>query len=78
MTKPDENRKSSTPRVDRLVMLPSHPCYIGEGEFDHEWQFQDDSFDHEYGGQQVHYWLCEECGAEREMEYADYHDDEGW
>lgn len=42
---------------------------------DHDWKFQDDSFDHEFGTERVHYWQCERCGATREMEAADYHDD---
>ena len=29
---------------------------------DHEWEFHDDSFDHEFGCEQVYYWTCEKCG----------------
>jgi len=43
---------------------------------DHEWKFQDDSFDHEFGCEQVHYWECELCGATKDMEPGDYHFDE--
>lgn len=46
---------------DNSNILPAHPCYIGDGEFDHDLQFQDDSFDHEYGVQQIYYWRCECC-----------------
>lgn len=42
---------------------------------DHDWKFQDDSFDHEFGTERVYHWQCERCGATREMESADYHDD---
>jgi hypothetical protein len=43
---------------------------------DHEWEFQDDSFDHEFGTEVVHYWLCTKCEATREMESGDYYDDD--
>lgn len=46
-----------------------------KSHIDHDWKIQDDSFDHEFGTEQVHYWQCERCGATREMEAADYHDD---
>lgn len=39
---------------------------------DHDWEFQDDSFDHEFGTEQVHYWLCVKCDATRPMEAGDY------
>jgi hypothetical protein len=29
---------------------------------DHDFQFHDDSFDHEFGTEIVRYWLCEKCG----------------
>lgn len=41
---------------------------------DHDWQFQDDSFDHEFGTERVHYWQCANCEATRDMEPGDYHD----
>ena len=46
-----------------------------KSHIDHDWKFQDDSFDHEFGTERVHYWQCERCGAMREMEAADYDDD---
>ncbi len=49
-----------------------HPCETEPGEFDHEWKFVDDSFDHEYGTEQVHYWCCERCDATRDVESGDY------
>ena len=29
---------------------------------DHEWEFIDDSFDHEWGCEQAHSWECQKCG----------------
>ena len=29
---------------------------------DHEWEFIDDSFDHEWGCEQAHSWECHKCG----------------
>lgn len=37
----------------------------------HDWKFRDDSFDHEFGTEQVHCWECEHCGAVRPMEDRD-------
>jgi hypothetical protein len=55
---------------------PFHPCQFGPGEtLDHGWEFQDDSFDHEYGTERVHYWRCAHCETVREMEAGDYDDD---
>lgn len=45
-----------------------------EGE--HEWKVQDDSFDHEFGTEQIHYWLCIKCGMTKAVTYEDYQDDE--
>lgn len=54
------------PIVERLVMwwrYRNHPCYMGNGEFDHELNWVDDSFDHEYGTEQIQYMQCTACGA---------------
>lgn len=48
-----------------------------EEECDHEWEFQDDSFDHEFGTERVHYWQCSECGATKPVEASDFDDDTG-
>ena len=59
-----------------VIEGPFHPCQFGPGEpLDHEWEFQDDSFDHEYGTERVHYWRCVQCEAVREMEASDYEDE---
>lgn len=39
---------------------------------DHDWELQDDSFDHEYGTELVHYWRCIKCEATKDMEPGDY------
>lgn len=52
--------------------LPEHPCYCGNGEFDHDHELQDDSFDHEYGVEQIYYYVCQECGHTRDLEASDY------
>jgi hypothetical protein len=57
-------------------MSDIHPCAIEEGEFDHDWEFQDDSFDHEYGTEQIHYWQCTRCNATKNTEAGDYDYDE--
>lgn len=44
----------------RTIMLPQHPCYA-DGEYDHDWEFQDESFDHEYGTETCGYWECLNC-----------------
>lgn len=31
-------------------------------ECDHEWRYQNDDFDHEFGTERVRYWECELCG----------------
>ena len=49
-------------------MGPNHPCYMGGGEYDHIYKLQDDSFDHEYGTEQVYYFRCEVCGAEEDYD----------
>lgn len=45
-------------------------------ECDHNWEFQDDSFDHEFGTERIHYWLCSKCSLVKAMEPGDYDDDE--
>jgi hypothetical protein len=58
------------------TILPARPsCQTDDGGFDHEWEFQDDSFDHEYGTERVHYWRCAHCDETRAMEAGDYDDE---
>lgn len=33
-----------------------------ESRIDHDWQFRDDTFDHEFGVEVIRYWQCERCG----------------
>lgn len=51
---------------------PTDGCAIGTPDEDHDWEFQDDSFDHEFGTEQIHYFKCNRCGREREMQPCDY------
>jgi len=43
-------------------------------ECDHEWKMIDDSFDHEFGTEQIYYYECEHCGATKDLEAGDYCD----
>lgn len=43
---------------------------------DHEWVYQDDSFDHEYGTEVIRYWLCEKCGETKPFKSTDFGDSE--
>ena len=47
------------------ILIKMQPC-------DHEWEEVDDSFDHEYGTEQIHFRRCVKCGEETEV---DRHDD---
>ena len=39
---------------------------------DHDWKLQDDSFDHEFGTESIHYWLCTKCEATKDIEAEDF------
>lgn len=39
---------------------------------DHDWQFRDESFSHEFGCERVHFWECSKCGATKPTCDADY------
>lgn len=41
---------------------------INHAPCDHDWEEVDDSFDHEYGTEQIHYRRCLKCGLEAEAE----------
>jgi hypothetical protein len=45
---------------------------------DHEWKFCDESFDHAFGTERVHFFRCEKCDAERPVESSDYHEPRGY
>ena len=49
-----------------------HPCQTDDCGFDHDWKFHDDSFDHEFGTERVHFWRCAVCEETREIEAGDY------
>lgn len=43
--------------------MNTHPDTDGiTEECDHEWRYQRDDFDHEFGTERVRYWMCELCG----------------
>lgn len=42
---------------------------------DHEWEHVDDSFDHEFGTEQVHSYVCEKCGATKPYEPETFGDE---
>ena len=33
-----------------------------ENKCEHEWEFEDDSFDHEFGTEVIQYYVCIHCG----------------
>lgn len=49
-----------------------NPCEVAPGEFDHDWETVDDSFDHEYGCEQILYRRCIVCGETTGCEDSDY------
>lgn len=56
---------------------PQHPCYVGDGEYDHDMQHIDESFSHEYGTEVCGYFECQWCGLvvdDREPPYEDWTD----
>lgn len=43
-----------------------------ETECDHDWELQDDSFDHEFGTEKVVYWLCLCCDKTKDIQQGDF------
>lgn len=41
---------------------------------DHEWKFIDDSFDHEFGTEQIYYDECQKCGETRKCQGKEWYD----
>ena len=59
----------------RVVMLPQHPCYANGEGYDHDWEYIDDSFDHEFGTEARGHWECLNCGGvDSEAEPPHYDD----
>lgn len=53
-------------------------CEVPGGGFDHDFEWIDDSFDHEFGTEVCGHWECTDCGAvdeKREPPYGDDFDD---
>lgn len=61
----------------QVKALKTHPCLLEDGQFDHDWKFVDDSFDHEFGTEFVHYFKCRHCEAHRDADEGDCTIDEG-
>lgn len=50
-----------------------HPCRIAWNEYDHDYVYVDNSFDHEFGTEQSGHWECQNCGeVNGEMEPPEY------
>ena len=45
---------------------------------DHEWKLIDDSFDHEYGTEQIVFYRCQLCDAEHEYDDEPNELDHSW
>jgi hypothetical protein len=74
MKKPTHPRaadSAQTAEQAELVRANLDACVdIDEGRMaaeacDHDWHFLDESFDHEFGCEQVHSFECRKCGAIR-------------
>jgi len=46
----------------RMLEKTKHPCDVGEKDLDHDYEWQDDSFDHEFGTEICGHWECINCG----------------
>lgn len=54
-----------------VVDIEVDGCAAVIEEGSHDWEFKDDSFDHDLGTEVVHYFQCSECGATRDMQPGD-------
>lgn len=66
----DEQEKNTQLRAE-LVALREELQKV----CDHEWIHQDNSFDHEFGTEQVHSYLCEKCGLTKPYEPETFGDE---
>lgn len=51
-----------------MNLPPANSSDADKPECDHEWKFVDDSFDHEFGRERIHYMRCEKCDATKDCE----------
>lgn len=53
------------------------PVEVNPEECDHDWEYQDDSFSHEFGTEFIFYWKCKHCDLTRDVNASDdfYEDD---
>ena len=49
---------------------------MSEEPCDHEWEFVDDSFDHAFGTERVHFERCTKCDTTRPSEPVDSPEDD--
>lgn len=47
-----------------------HPCQVGPNEFDHNFEYKDYSFDHEFGTEQIFYAECTVCGMRMDGDFC--------
>lgn len=64
--------------VEGVAPDEAHPCCTEDGSIEHEWEFRDDSFDHDLGVEVVHYWCCARCDATKPLEPGDFDDDDDY
>lgn len=53
----------------------SQPVEINPDQCDHEWEYQDDSFSHEFGTEFIFYWKCKHCDLTRDVNIEDDYND---
>ena len=58
---PDSDLAGQVECHEAIETLNQAIAAIKEDGCDHEWEFIDDSFDHEYGCEQIHYRKCRLC-----------------
>lgn len=78
---PDDSKtENALPvRVKPVVRAQGWKCDLGNGQYDHDWQYR-----HDWGGDpnvpngtfECGYWVCRACGAEDQERPAPQYDDE--
>ena len=62
MTTPDEDPDLARDMHNDALAADAHRQSL----CDHDWRFRNDSFDHEYGCERVHFYECQRCGATKD------------
>ncbi len=68
-------RAGATEHTSREMVMFMRMTNEQPEECDHDWELIDDSFDHEYGCEQILYYSCTKCYGEREYEEQYFDDD---